>query len=51
MWQRMLLVLACLAIPVAWGLVVHRTFEWIERKRGNGSSSGANSNNYPDFQI
>ena len=48
MLYRVLIVLACLVLPIIWGVAIHRIFEFLEKKfRGDKPSD----NTYPDFQI
>ncbi|QDT35004.1 hypothetical protein Mal48_42770 [Thalassoglobus polymorphus] len=49
MWPQFFFVIACLLLPVAWGVIVHQLFELLERslkkdKRPRDSS-------YSDYQI
>ena len=49
-FSRIGFVLACLILPVAWGVVVHQIFEYINRRSKNGDASASNRNS-PDYQI
>lgn len=48
-WPRILFVLACLVVPILWGVVVHRSFELVERRLKGDHRP--NDGNFPDYQI
>lgn len=49
MLERILFVAACLFLPVAWGVIVNRVFDfWHER---NGQKTDEDEPIFPDYQI
>lgn len=45
---KILLVIACLVMPIVWGWFVHALFRFAERKR---TGEGDDDSIFPDFQI
>jgi hypothetical protein len=45
---KLLLVVACLVIPILWGWIVYALFRFAERKR---TGEGKDDSIFPDFQI
>jgi len=48
-WHFIGYILACLTLPIVWGFIVHRVFEWLQKVMKRPSS--ANDPRFPDFQI
>ncbi|TWT52239.1 hypothetical protein KOR42_31070 [Thalassoglobus neptunius] len=44
-----LFALTCLALPVIWGVIVHRVFDLIEKKLSRGTERSESK--FPDYQI
>lgn len=47
--DQIVFVIACLLLPILWGVIVHRLFEFVERRLKQDRRP--NDGNYPDFQI
>ncbi|MEW4487138.1 hypothetical protein AB1L42_03605 [Thalassoglobus sp. JC818] len=49
MVNQVLFALTCLALPVVWGVIVHRVFDLIEKKFYSGTER--TESKFPDYQI
>lgn len=49
LWQRLAFIVACVVLPVLWGVAVHRVFE-LFRTRPR-SDSDEHEPEFPDYQI
>jgi hypothetical protein len=49
LWQRLGFIVACVVLPILWGVVVHRVFE-LFRTRPR-SDSDEHEPEFPDYQI
>jgi hypothetical protein len=44
--ERVLWIAGCVVLPVVWGVVVHRLFEWLRPRSGTGDDR-----DFLDYQI